>query len=401
MPEPRAVPVIAGIDVASGSFQLSIPSAGLNVAIPMNEGEWWNELAYHLPQASVVGIEPTGRHYSAPIVNVLHLLRCVVYQVDHQTTKRYRQAHVSLNKDDALDAYSIALLTSDYHANRNVRGVRRLYPQSELLTTALRTLIQAHRRAAKELRRVENRVKQMAYHMWPSLADKFDAYLRAVSVGAVTPAQIVELARNLPTVKKSERPAAYSHGASRNALYRLAATIPDGVTAPPLFQRIIVRELANIQHAQQAIAELDEELEALIHVEELETVTAAWLTVPGAGTLAVATLHAACHASAIQMSGDQLRGALGFYPQNFNSGAVKIANQPMRGYKPARGAIHLWTVQLLKENNQPNPVAEAFHRAKTNGSQYALAAARGRLVRILAGIARSGQPCRWRKSVLE
>jgi hypothetical protein len=121
-----------------------------------------------------------------------------------------------------------------------------------------------------------------------------------------------------------------------------------------------------------------------------------WLTVPSASTYAIAALHAATHCRAETFSGDQLRAALGFYPQKVWSGNKTASKQPMAGYKPARHALHLWAMRLMKEKARPNPIADYFDRRKAEGAKYALPAARGKLARILAGIARGGQPCRWK-----
>jgi hypothetical protein len=51
-----------------------------------------------------VACEPTGWHYSAPVIAVLHHTGCKVLQVEHRVTRHVRELRVSAIKNDGTDA---------------------------------------------------------------------------------------------------------------------------------------------------------------------------------------------------------------------------------------------------------------------------------------------------------
>jgi transposase len=382
-----------GIDIGAGSIQVAT-SAGTNENLALEPG-WPSALTALVGPRPVAAFEPTGRHYSNPIVRVLDDLGATLLQVDHSTTKRYRLAHVSTHKTDAIDARTLMMIAREHLNGNPVRGVKLHDPAAEQLTTALRAALSAYRRAKTDSTRTQNRIKQLAYGVWPELAERKAIYERAASAGAVTPAQIVELARRCEEESPSSLPSEYQHGMARNALISLAQGIPARLSMPPGYEDLLAYEHAHLRHSEARAAVLEKHLEELISQPRILSVTMVWLTIPAASTYAVAALHAAAHCRAESFSGDQLRAALGFYPQQVWSGTKKATRQPMAGYKPARAALHLWTMRLLKDANRPNPIADYFDRRKAEGAKYAFPAARSKLARVLAGIARGGEPCRW------
>lgn len=70
----------------------------------------------------------------------------------------------------------------------------------------------------------------------------------------------------------------------------------------------------------------------------------------------------------------------------------------MLGYRPARAALHIWTMALLDKGAPPNPIRDYWQKAKADSHRYAYQAARAKLVRLIAGIARSGQPFQYTPS---
>jgi transposase len=393
-----------GIDIGADTIFVCTPTT--RQAIQLADG-WHTQLAALVRcdgKTPLIALEPTGRHYSAPIIGVLNRCGAAVIQVDHAITKDYRAAHVGPHKTDAHDADALMRLAIEWadprpepdgKPGKKPRGCKLLIPDAEALTSALRATIQGYRRAKKQQTQTLNRLRQLAHHIWPSLGQHLDTYLRAISAGAVTPQQLHALAAGLKAAKKDRQPQAYLDGRARAPLYRLAASIPDDVVAPAMFEGAILMLTAELDDCARKLDGLDTSLASFIHVPELCQVTEAWQTVPRNSTIAIAALHAAAHCQAENYSPDQLRGALGFHPQQHHSGQKEEDEQNMKGYRPARGALHIWTISLLSQDAPPNPIRDYWQQHKEHGHRYAFQAARGKLVRVLAGIAQSGEPCYW------
>lgn len=388
-----SAPLFVGIDIGAHAIQICT-SAGHNENLSL--ADRWNEyLMQLLGPRPIVALEPTGRHYSAPVIHVLDDLGALILQVDHATTKRYRQAHVSNHKTDFIDALTLRLIAEQHFSGEPIRGVKLLNVAAEDLTTALRALIDDYLRADTSIRRIANRTKQLAHHIWPALSQRFDTYLRAVEVGAVTPQQLHDLAASFATTNRLDLPPQYHHGRARNALLQLVAEVPLRARISIPYDSLIAQQAAQLRELTAQKQYTLTNIIAVIEDPELKAVTELWRTVPGNSDFAIAALHAAIHCRAHEATGDELRGALGFYPQEYTSGSTSHKKQPIRGYKPARRALHLWTMTLLSRNSRPNPIADYFDRQKARNKPHAFQAARGKLVRVLAGIARRGEPCNW------
>ncbi len=381
----------AGIDISAGSITIATPTTTKTIFL---NGDWLTPLSLIVPPGAIVALEPTGRHYSAPIITALHRLGAEVLQVDHATTKSYRETHISSHKTDSIDAATL-LAIAIAHTVSPIRGVKRLNIQAEALTDALRITIEAHRRATKDAVRATNRLKQLAYNVWPSLADAPNTYLRAIKAGYTTPSQLHELAASFATTPTAKLPIQYAAASARAALLRLIKTLPPDLPTPPSYDYLVTTLAQSLSTAQAQQDELIKHLETLIHEPSIAKTTTLWQTVPSASTLAIAALHAAAHCQAHLMPPNQLRSVVGFHPQRNQSGSSSITAQTLKGYRPARAALHLWTMILLREQAPPNPIRSYFQARKAEGYTYAFQAARGKLVRVLAGIATHGQPCNW------
>lgn len=392
-----------GVDI--GAAELFVVTPTTRQAVSLENG--WHQL---LPQLiasehqALVALEPTGRHYSAPIVQLLARSGALVIQVDHATTKAYRNAHVGPHKTDSHDADALMRIAAEtvnpFAPRLPIRGTKLLDPLAEDLTSALRAAIEGYRRALKDQTRSINRLQQLSHHIWPALSQHIDTYLRAVSVGAVTPQQLHALARQLGE-KRGQRPEAYSHGNSRAALARLVDQVPEDLGAPPVFEMVITILAKQHDIAQRTADQFEELLRVIIFERSLKATTQVLATVPRCSVIAIASLHAAAHCHLDQMTPAQLRGAIGFHPQRSQSGSRDDSEQPMKGYRAARGALHMWCMALLDPKAPPNPVRDFWQQKKAENHPYAFQAARGKLVRILAGIAMSGQPCNWPANVIE
>lgn len=387
-----AAPLFVGIDIGAHAIQIAT-STGHNENMHL-DGDWPGYLGRLLGTRPIVALEPTGRHYSAPIVRVLDSLNALILQVDHATTKRYRLAHVSTHKTDALDAETLMLIARDHLAGQHVRGVKLYDAEAEALTVALRSTIDAYLKIDTERTRTRNRLKQLTYHVWPALSAKLDTYLRAIQAGAVTPAQLRELAAEC---QAPPYPELYEHHSSRGALRWLVAQLPDALTMPPLFDQLISEQAHHLAVTEAQKEIFGPRLDQLIYQPAIAQTTVLWETVPSSGSLSIATLHAAAHCQADTLSDGQLAATLGFYPQQRASGSSSSSKQQMFGYKPARRMLHLWAMALLSPNERPNPVSDYNDRLKARNHPHAFQATRAKLLAILSGIARSGEPCRWAK----
>jgi hypothetical protein len=66
-----------------------------------------------------------------------------------------------------------------------------------------------------------------------------------------------------------------------------------------------------------------------------------------------------------------------------------------KGYKPAKIALTLWTLRLLKSDNpirRKYELAVARQAVNSNGKSKAIAIARSKLLEILHSIMRTGRP---------
>jgi hypothetical protein len=382
---------LVGLDVGAESLYVATQTTSQLILL---DDIWPQVLADICGHNPIVALEPTGRHYSAPIVTFLDTLGATLLQVDHATTKHYRQVFIATDKTDAHDATALMHIADEYRT-RPIRGVKLLNPAAESLTSALRVTIQAHQRAIKDQTRATNRLRQLAHHIWPSLSQHIETYLRAVSVNAVTPCELHALAASFQTAAHADLPAPYQDGRSRAPLLKLVATLPADLDAPLMFNVIIPAIAKERRDAAEKIHFYEGLLSAVIVESHLRDVTRSWKSVPRCSLTAIASLHAAAHCNASSMDGDQLRGAIGFHPQRHQSGSQDTSSQALRGYRPARGALHLWTMQLLASTAPPNPIRDYWQQKKAEGHKYAFQAARGKLTRVLAALAQSGESCNW------
>lgn len=386
-----------GIDVGSKELVLYELPSQVHHTINLQDEEWWNNLGLIVRPGALVAVEPTGRHYSAPIIATLQHFGAYIYSVDHATTRHYRQMFISVHKDDYLDAQALAEAIV-HHEHKRLRGVQFIDGSAFVLTTALRSTIQAYRRAAKGVSRHKNRLHQLAHHVWPQLAGSgIDQYAKAVRLGFVSPEDLHLLDHRLRIIAEEggSYPAGFTHGNSRNAFHRLAAKIPPWRQLPVHFETLIPHTLQLLDEEDRRKDELEAILIDIISHPVLQPTTAMLQTIPSAGTYWIATIHAATHCRTDTMTGDGLKAVVGFYPQREASGTKNRSFQHARGYKPARGAVHLWTTNLLHPNSRPNPIAAYFDRKKAAGDKYAFAAARSKLLRVISGVAISGKPCNW------
>ena len=200
----------------------------------------------------------------------------------------------------------------------------------------------------------------------------------------MTPAHIKRLAQHRPDGM---------HGSRHHHIKRLATRLPDDIEPHPhtvIAAHQIHKELLSIE---PELARNQQAISAMIDEQPYVELTALWRTVPASNDLTIATLHAATRGRAREYSREAFKSALGTNPQGKSSGKTSSAFQSRRGYSPAAGLIHLWTMALMRKSYSAQPGARllredpaASTRWRRRGTSWP---------RILWGIAVHGTPCNW------
>ncbi|MHB1296864.1 MAG: IS110 family transposase [Anaerolineae bacterium] len=389
---------IAGIDIGKQSIQICLaaetpPRKWPTVALDLRAPTWYDELTAHIPPGSLVALEPTGWHYSRPIVLALEGQSCTIIYVNHATTTTTRADHISQQKTDPNDARALALKARELTTHGDLLGCKIHDPAREGLTITLRLLITKHGREMTRKRSALNHIGTFGHGIWPSLDFHKTPYTRAIGAGAITPGEIRALAARLQDDPHALP--AYANPRARSALAQLAAELDHAPEPDAGIREAIADAYAELTAADSAIAQVEARITKLVTTDpNLAPLSANWLTIPGASPVRIATIHAAagCHAEAYTV--DQLRAACGCHPCRQESGRVTEAADSKRGYRPAKAALHLWVLYLLSPSAGDNPVRAYFNTLKERGNRNAVHASRGKLIRTLAGIAKHAEPYR-------
>jgi hypothetical protein len=355
-------------------------------SISLADPAWWDKLGQIIPPNAIVAYEPTGWHYSAPVIAALSAIGATLIQVEHRVTGQVRALRVSGVKRDATDAQTLAFIAEQHADGKTYRGTRLARPQIDQNVTGLRMLMWAHVRVTKEITRCTNRLHQLSHSVCPILSQKLDTYLRAVSEGVVTPAELRTLSTRL---NNGDYPTAFKHGVSRKNLQHLVNSLPPWLENETMRDAIAYEAQARYIY-EVTQAELTAKLTAIISVEPFLTLSQLWRTVPNSHDLAIAALHIATHGQADQMTFNQFKATVGSHPHYSQSGADVSTEAARQGFKPAKKYLYLWSMKLIQRGD--NQVATAFQSAKSRGKKYAIQTARAQLCAILSAIARTGQP---------
>jgi hypothetical protein len=347
-----------------------------------------------------VALEPTGGHYSAPIVHCLATRADVaLLYVNHGHTRHVRETFVSGQKTDRHDAQALAVCALDLERNGLVpRGCQlnaHLSPGAEP-TAALRLALNSRARATRESVRIRNCLRAYAHGIWPALDVQFGTYLNALCLpeAAITPQQLAALALELDA-QHPARGHPFHATRSRYLLRELVAALANAPEPGAALVEAMRVQAQQYAASQALVAAADASLERLVDDAQIRGLTALWRTVPCASTCAIAALHAATYCRAAEFTPDQFRAAVGCRPQRQESGTSQDACQPRSGYRLATSSLHLWTLLLLNPvATPPNAVRTYFQALKEAGKRHCLASARGKLARMLCGIARTGTPYR-------
>ena len=387
MVEHRAI----GIDIGAHSITICTAKDGTpaktwqTVTLDLSNPDWYIALGALIGAGSIITVEPTGLYYARPIVQECQRHGATVFYVTHTTTAATRADRVTTQKTDANDARALAVKALDILRNGWTHGAYTDHPETRDLTLVLRLALRARINAQKEAVLYTNRLGTLARGIWPALAKHKATYLKAIEYGATTPAQIHTLA-------DLARPNGM-HGSTHAALKRLALELPPHIPEPPDRLIAAIRHCtAQIARAKAQIAELDADLRTLLAHDLTAHTVALWLTVPASSIPKIATLLAATYCEPERYDADAFKAAVGCHPLRHESGTMNETRATKRGYKPAKAALHIWTLQLLHPTAPANPIRDYWQRLHNRHNRAAVHAARGKLARILNGIARSGTP---------
>jgi len=380
---------ILGIDVGKASFMVAFPphpdtdpKHWETVQIAYSDAYWYRELLRLAEPGATVALEPTGWHYMNPIAEVLAEVDALqLWHVNHKTTKAVRETYISSAKNDRLDAKTLALIARMIRDGRPPRGARHYNAALEIASQRLRLLVNTHRRCTKMQTRLLNQLDALGHAIWPELAIGKETWLNAIrQANLITPAEIHAF-----LLKDAFDHPIYADGRSRRPLQNLCSRMPP-VECDPILKEA-VRELSNQLHNLRVeIAENEAKIDLIIHGDPFQAVTAKWETIPGAGCLWIGALHVASRAQAHLFTGDEFKAAVGVNPRTHQSGSEDQTKRPKSGYRPAMDAMYLWTMQLIKPQNMPNPIGTYFERTR---ALKAFSATKRKFGDVLSGIARN------------
>lgn len=374
----------AGIDVGKEGFDLCYATEG-------NPAKWkvqhvsyaaddWTAALKAL-DGYTVAIEPTGWHYSAPIVAVLQQARAHVWFIDHAVTGQQRNLTVSNNKNDQMDARALAVIADNIQRDQPPRRARPYDPDRDPAVTALRLMVNQRAQLLKDRTRSTNRARALGHSMHPALGQS-DTWFTLVRVGYVTPAEIL--------AGIDGQAVGHLHPNTWTAIGRLQRKLHP-LPVHPVTRTRAVDAVREIDALTATIDQLEAAIEEVVTLNPLfADVTARWLTIPNITTMAAAAFHVAARGRAHEMTADEFKAACGQYPQRFASGKSDKSKPARRGNRSAMQAIHLITMQLVRENAQPNPIKD-YHAKKQD-----FAATKAKLATLISGIARHDQPYTYR-----
>jgi len=395
-----------GIDIGKSSLVVAraqpgaLPNRWPVTAVDLTDPTWWQTLRELVLPGSTVTVEPTGTHYLTPLLTALQGRNAIIWQVPTTTTKHVRAVHVSPGKSDCTDAQALALAATWIAEGRPVHGAYPLDTDRDEASASLRALVNTHHRLTKTRIRALNQLDQLAHSMWPALAQKKDAWLRACAHDAITPEEI----RALATRADLAALPAYQHSATRRALLALAAMLPPGIPARASTRAAVVALVAQVDDLTNQIQTNSDHITAAVLAPPFEEVTRRWMTMPYAvpqegalpgNLIKLAALHVATHGRALTFKRDEFKAALGAHPKTRQSGDKITKDRVKKGFRPAMVAMRMWTLTLLSPSTPDNPIRDYHARLTT---RYRTQAAVGKLARILWGVAHSPEGYQERKS---
>lgn len=222
----------------------------------------------------------------------------------------------------------------------------------------LRALVNTYARLSRDRTRSANRAHQFSYAIDPAL--------------------------DHPSVWKDRvTPPGKLHGNAVRALtIQLQKRAPATINNPNLWN-VLDLELHALNRLEELLEEYRAAIESALIQPPLAETFHRLMTIPAAATLRIAPLMVAAHCRLDQMQRDQVTACLGAMPRLKQSGE-KVGGHPPKIYSPAASALHLWTLKLIQDGN--NPVARHYAGGEKKGGRK-LTAAKNKLARIIQAVA--------------
>jgi transposase len=379
--EPRNPRICAGIDIGKETIfvALGYQSRSHVAQIRLKAPQWHKQLREVIPSGSIAALEPSGWYYAAPVVNCLYAHDVETYLVQGDITAALRKTKIGGIKNDKSDARALAFAAHQIAEKEEMRGAHPINPEDLADALSLRALVRAYDRAERETTRATNRLHQICHSVAPVLSQELETYLKLVEIGIIHPHQIREAAQQGNALPRRQR-----------QVQAIADALPEYLNENPMAE-IIQHELkARRVHAERK-AELAEIIKQKLNSPTFKRLTELWQTVPYAGIMDIAKIHAATYGAAHLLTLGQMKANCGSYPEIRASGTSEVARATKRGFRPAKIALQLW-LRRMQMAKLINPVTVAFERAKARHSKQATAIARAKLIEILWVIARDGKP---------
>lgn len=378
--------VYAGIDIGKETIHVATGYTRRDkvTQISLKDPEWHVKLCQIVPPRSIAVLEPSGWYYAAPIVNCLFEHDVETHLIQGSVTGAIREAKIAGIKTDSTDARALAYAAK--HIDE-MRGTHPINPEDLSDALALRALIRAYDRAEREATRATNRLHQICHSVAPAFSTHLETYMRAVEIGIIQPKDIRSAAQK---ISEGETIPNLNHRTTKEKLHQLAASIPHWIEETSMAEIIISEATARYTHMQRK-EELAMLINEMIHRPTFRRLTELWRTIPYAGIMDIAKIHAATYGNAHLMTLHQMKANCGSYPEIKASGKTDARRATKRGFRPAKTALFLW-IRRMQMAKLDNPITYAFNRAKERHSKQATAIARAKLIEILWVIARDGKP---------
>lgn len=380
-----------GVDIGSEAIHVcaadpKTPPPSWRVTKIELKGDWTAELESLAQPPALAVLEPTGWHYALPIANTLQHAGAAILYTSNFAAARARELHISQHKTDVNDARALAVIAKMHGDGQALRITRHFFTRTTELATELRLTFAMRERATKQRTQAINRLTQILHGVWPALASSKDLWLkRLADPPALSHADLI--------AARDQAIADGLHHSTIHAINRLTQAVPDWLPVTEPQYRAATMLSQEYQRTTQTIENLEDRIESLIWDDAIADITGLWYTIPGAGVTHIAALHVATYCRAAEFSADEFRAAVGCHPIRQESGLITNSRSTKTGYRPAKKALHLWTLRLIA--HKENPIAEYFYEQQRRGKTQAIHSTRGKLARVLSGIARKGVPCNW------
>lgn len=378
---PQDQRICAGIDIGKEAISVALgyQSRSRITEIRLKDSTWHKKLRELIPPGSIATLEPSGWYYAAPIVTCLYEHDVEIYLVQGEITAALRKSKIGGIKNDKSDARALAFAAHQIAEKEEMRGIHPINPEDLADALALRALVRAYDRADRETTRATNRLHQICHSVAPILSQHLETYLKLVEIGIVHPHQIREAAQAGNVLPRRQR-----------QVEAIAEGLPEYLIENPM-ATIIQHELKAKRVHSERKAELAEIIKETLKSPTFKRLTELWQTVPYAGIMDIAKIHAATYGVAHLLTLGQMKANCGSYPEIRASGNTERVRATKRGFRPAKIALQLW-LRRMQMAKLINPITVAFERAKARHSKQATAIARAKLIEILWVIARDGKP---------